>query len=80
MLFDTPGFTSFEIADIAPEELMNFYPEFNNYLGQCRYDNCRHLKEPECAVREAVKQKDIHILRYKSYVANEEELRSKKKY
>lgn len=80
LLFDTPGFTSFEIADIAPEELMNYYPEFNHYLGQCRYDNCKHLKEPECAVREAVKKKEINILRYKSYVANEEELRSKRKY
>lgn len=80
MLFDTPGFTSFEITDIEPEELMNYYPEFSAYLGKCKFDNCRHLKEPECAVREAVKNKEIHIFRYKSYIANEEELKSKKKY
>ena len=80
MVFDTPGFTSFDISEMMPEELTNCYPEFREFLGHCRYDNCRHLKEPECAVREAVREGRIHPLRYKSYVLNEEDLRKKKRY
>ena len=80
MIFDTPGFTSLEINDIEPEELAHYYPEFDKYHGQCKFDNCRHLKEPGCAVREAVSTGEIHHLRYKSYMYNEEELKKKKKY
>ena len=80
IIFDTPGCTSLEINDIEPEELAHYYPEFDKYQGQCKFDNCRHLKEPGCAVREAVSTGEIHQLRYKSYIYNEEELKKKKKY
>ena len=80
IIFDTPGFTSLEINDIEPEKLAHYYPEFDKYQGQCKFDNCRHLKEPGCAVREAVSTGEIHQLRYKSYIYNEEELKKKKKY
>lgn len=80
MIFDTPGFTAFEVTDIEPDELVHYYREFEPYLGECRYDNCKHLKEPDCAVRAAVESGRIHSRRYKSYVSNEEELRNKRKY
>ena len=79
MLFDTPGFTSFEILEAEEEELASYYPEIEKYRGLCRYDDCRHKKEPECAVREAVQQGKIHWRRYESYLANLEEIQSRKK-
>lgn len=80
LIFDTPGFTSFEMPEIEVSELKEYYPEFEKLHGQCKYDNCYHLKEPDCAVRKAVKAGDIHIIRYKAYLANIEELRSKSRY
>lgn len=79
-VFDTPGFTSFEILEADEDTLQEYYPEIEAYRSGCRYDNCRHMKEPGCAVREAVKDGKIHKLRYQSYEANIEEIRSKKKY
>lgn len=56
MIFDTPGFTSFEVLEAEEDELQFLYPEFADIIGSCRYDNCRHLKEPGCKVREAVRR------------------------
>lgn len=80
MIFDTPGFTSFELGDIEESELGHYYREFNDYNDRCRYGDCRHLKEPECAVRKAVSEGKIHEFRYRSYVYNHEELKNKRKY
>ncbi len=80
MIFDTPGFTSFEIGDMDEADLKHYYPEFDEYLGHCRYDNCNHLKEPGCAVTAAVRSGEIHPMRYSSYAANMEELKNRNKY
>lgn len=80
MIYDTPGFTSFEILEAEEDNLSHYYPELERYLGQCRYDNCRHKSEPDCAVVRAVKNKEIHPLRYESYLSNLEEIRNKKRY
>ena len=79
-VFDTPGFTSFEIMESGEDNLRLYYPEIERYEGQCRYDNCRHITEPDCAVREAVKNGEIPKQRYESYAANIEEIRGRKKY
>ena len=79
-VFDTPGFTSFEILDAEEDSLADFYPDLLRYKGMCRFDDCRHIKEPDCKVREAVEQGKIHRLRYDSYLANMEEIRKRKKY
>lgn len=79
-IFDTPGFTSFEIMEADEESLMHYYPDIERYSDGCFYDNCRHLKEPQCAVREAVNEGKIHRLRYESYAANMEEIKNRKKY
>ena len=80
MIFDTPGFTSFEIGGMEPSELKHFYPEFERLDGRCRYDDCNHLKEPDCAVKAAVKSGKINHRRYQSYVYNMEELKSRSRY
>lgn len=79
-IFDTPGFTSFEIMEADEESLMHYYPDIERYSDGCFYDNCRHLKEPQCAVREALDEGKIHRLRYESYAANMEEIKNRRKY
>ena len=64
---DTPGFSSFYMQDWECEHLAEYYPEFEEYLGQCRFPDCRHRTEPECAVREAVENGQISKLRYDNY-------------
>jgi ribosome biogenesis GTPase len=80
MVYDTPGFTSFNILDADEDELSHFYPEMKEYLNKCRYDNCRHVMEPDCSVREAVELGIIKRSRYDSYVEQIKEIRKKKKY
>ncbi len=80
MLFDTPGFTSFDVLEAEEEELAYLFPEMEPYAGQCRYDNCRHLKEPDCAVRQALAEGKIHPSRYASYEEFIRMIRSKKKW
>ena len=79
-LFDTPGFTSVDIApllDVPPEQM---FPEFEPYLNACRFNGCRHLKEPDCAVRRAVKEGTLSRIRYRSYVRIMEELSGIRRY
>lgn len=67
---DTPGFASFEIEmirTISKEDLAYDFPEFKPCLGQCRFQDCAHIKEPGCAVTEALKRGEIHPSRYRSY-------------
>ena len=80
MLFDTPGFTSFEILESDEEELQHLYPELRPFIGSCRYDNCRHLKEPGCAVRQAAEDGHIHAKRYESYKTQMQEIQAKARY
>ena len=75
MLFDTPGFTSFDIMEATEEELQFFYPDISRYVGSCRYDNCRHVAEPDCGVKEALEKGLIHPKRYESYKTHMEEIR-----
>jgi len=64
---DTPGFTSLEIETIPKNELSSLFPEFEPYTGECRFNNCLHIKEKDCAVKEQV-GKTVHPMRYESYV------------
>lgn len=80
MVFDTPGFTSFDILEADETSLMDYYPEMGAFKGKCKFDNCFHLQEPDCSVKDAVESGQIHKTRYESYVANMVELKKKKKY
>lgn len=68
---DTPGFSSFDTDQmevILKENLQYAFPDFGPYLGKCRFDDCSHRKEPDCAVREALRQGEIERSRYDSYL------------
>lgn len=65
---DTPGFSSFEISGIETNELQNFYPEFREYIGMCKFTGCMHISEPNCEVKAALERDEIDSGRYMRYV------------
>ena len=68
---DTPGFSSFDTDQmdvILKENLQYAFPDFGRYIGQCRFDDCSHRKEPGCAVREAFEAGELEKTRYDSYL------------
>ena len=68
---DTPGFSSFDTDQmdvLLKENLQYTFPDFAPYLGQCRYHDCSHRKEPDCAVRQAVEANKLEKTRYESYL------------
>lgn len=68
---DTPGFSSFDtdkMEVILKENLQYAFPDFAPYLGKCRFHDCAHLKEPDCAVTQALRAGEIQHSRYDSYV------------
>lgn len=67
-VIDTPGIRGFGIVDMEKNEIYHFFPEIFKTSKDCRYNNCLHLDEPGCAVREAVKNGSIDYLRYRSYL------------
>ena len=79
-IMDTPGFSSLYTNDFEKEELKHCFPEFFPYEGQCRYNGCDHVHEPDCAVKAAVESGEIHRARYDSYLEMYEELKAKRRY
>jgi len=68
-LIDTPGIRELGIFDIRPEELGHYFREMRDLMNECRFNNCRHVNEPGCAVLKAVENGDIAISRYESYLS-----------
>jgi len=68
-IIDTPGIKGFGIVDIKKEELTLYFPEMFKRLEQCKYYNCTHVHEPECAVLQAVESGEIATERYLSYLS-----------
>lgn len=77
-LMDTPGYTSLALDSVLPENIGFLFREFQQYIGQCRFRDCHHLNEPECAVRDAVSRGDIVPSRYQSYCQMLNEIKEKK--
>jgi ribosome biogenesis GTPase len=67
-IIDTPGIRGFGVIDMDRNEIYHFFPEIFRISKKCRYHNCLHLEEPDCAVRTAVEKGDIDILRFRSYL------------
>ncbi len=76
-LVDTPGFSSMELADIDPAELSACFPDFQPYLGHCRFSPCTHSHEPDCAVKAALEAGEILRERYDAYCAILDEIKTK---
>lgn len=66
-VIDTPGIREFALSDLPRSELRQYYPEFASANGDCRFQDCSHIQEPDCAVRVGVAQGSISQLRYENY-------------
>jgi ribosome biogenesis GTPase len=66
-IIDTPGMREFGLIDIDRQELSGYFPEMRKRLHSCQFNNCLHINEPGCAVKEAVANGEIHEDRYVSY-------------
>ena len=68
-LIDTPGIKEFGMVDFTPQELSHFFPEMRRMLHDCRFANCTHRHEPQCAVKKAVDDGLISSERYSNYIS-----------
>jgi ribosome biogenesis GTPase len=66
-VFDTPGIRQFQLWDVAPEEVANYFRDLRSYVGRCRYPDCTHMHEDHCAVKNAVADGRVDVRRYESY-------------
>lgn len=67
-VIDTPGIKGFGMVNMKKEEISHFFPEIFAFSEQCRFHNCMHLNEPECAVKSALEENKIAPTRYESYL------------
>ncbi len=72
-IVDSPGFTSLSLSHIMPQTLDRLFREFQPHLGRCRFSDCRHINEPDCAIKEQVGI-NISVERYERYVSIYEDL------
>lgn len=67
-IIDTPGIKGFGVVDFEPEEITDYFPEFFKLKKSCKFNNCLHINEPSCAVKEALEKGLVAFSRYKSYI------------
>lgn len=67
-IIDTPGIKGFGVVDMDKEEVGDYFPEFFALKQYCRFNNCLHLEEPQCAVKDALDNDEVSFSRYRSYL------------
>lgn len=67
-IIDTPGIKGFGIVDMDKEEIGDYFPEFFALKQNCKFNNCLHVEEPKCAVKEALENDEVAYSRYRSYL------------
>jgi ribosome biogenesis GTPase / thiamine phosphate phosphatase len=75
-IIDTPGIKELGLIDIKKEELGHLFPEIRERMHACKFNNCHHINEPKCAIKDAVENGEISESRYYSYLSiyNSEEM------
>lgn len=77
-IIDTPGMREFGLVDVEKEELSGYFPEMRQRLNDCQFNNCQHINEPGCAIKQAVIDGEIDEDRYVSYYNILESLKTEK--
>ncbi len=77
---DTPGFSTFDINEIDKKDLAKYFKEFNQYIKNCEYVDCSHIKEENCGIKKALEENKISKERYERYCKIYEKMKSKKEY
>ena len=72
-IIDTPGIKGFGNVEMEKEEIAHYFPEMRQRMQACKYNNCVHINEPNCAVKEAVVNEEIALSRYENYLSIFEE-------
>lgn len=67
-IIDSPGFQEFGLYHLSEGMLERAFPEFAPWLGKCKFYNCHHINEPECAIRAAVQSGEISLMRHALYL------------
>lgn len=78
LVADTPGFSSIDFLEIEAVELPKLFPDFLAVASNCRFRECMHLNEPDCAVKQGVAANEIAATRYKNYVQFLEEIENRR--
>ncbi len=78
LIFDTPGFTSFDSQNLNADDVKLYYREFLDHMQECRFSDCMHIMEPSCGIKNAVKEGKIHQERYNNYLQMVELLKTGK--
>lgn len=79
-LVDTPGFSTFDITEIESKDLDKYFIEFREFITECEYQGCSHVKEQNCEVKKAVEKGKITKERYKRYLKIYENLKYKEEH
>ena len=79
-LVDTPGFSTFDINEIESRDLTQYFIEFTQYIDQCEYQGCSHIKEENCGIKKALDEGKISKERYQRYVKIYEDLKYKEEH
>ena len=66
-IIDTPGVKEWGFIDISRDEIGDYFPEFIRIKNKCKYNDCIHIDEPDCAIKRAIEKNEINPSRYKSY-------------
>lgn len=67
-IIDTPGIKGFGVVDFEPHQITDYFPEFFKLKSNCKFNNCLHINEPKCAIKEALENGEIAYSRYNSYL------------
>ena len=74
---DTPGFSTFDISEIESKNLCDYFKEFKEYIGNCEFVGCTHIKEENCGIKQAIKEGKITKERYNRFCKIYQELKKK---
>lgn len=68
-IIDSPGIRELGVVEIEKEEISHYFPEMRDLLQECKFHNCTHTNEPSCAIKKAVDENRISLIRYESYLS-----------
>ena len=77
---DSPGFSTFDIYEIETTNLAEYFVEFKEYIENCEFVGCTHIKEENCGIKQALKENKISQNRYERYIKIYEELKDKEEH
>ena len=77
---DTPGFSTFDILEISSNDIAKYFKEFKQYMPNCEYADCRHIKEEKCGIRKALQEGKISESRYLNFLKIYEDLKDKEEH